>query len=362
MNLPRVAVETPTRLPERNLDVLRAIAVSFVLANHLGILFHPSNVSRSIFNAIGDTGVLFFFVHTSLVLMASLERQDRDAGWVGVFYLRRALRIYPLAIATIVLLLVARVPETMPSIGQHAVASARSMATVISNLLLAQNLVGQPDLLGPFWSLPIEVDMYLLLPLCFLIARRRSALPMVALLAALVAMHALVTAESFPGAWRLTVFHYGPCFFGGVLAYRLLRTRARAALPSWCLLVAIAVAASVELFARSTMENHPVSWIPCLLLGVALPYIGELAPSVVTRVAKTIAKYSYGIYLLHVPVLWFAFDVCRALPLGAQLLVAIVSLVAITWTAYRGVEAPAIELGRRLTHRRLTLAATQPAP
>jgi len=356
------AAQTRTPLPERNLDVLRAFAVTFVLVNHLGILFHPSSVSRTTFNELGDTGVLFFFVHTSLVLMASLERQDRDAGWVGVFYLRRALRIYPLAIATILLLLVAHVPETMPAMRQHVVAGARSVSVVLSNLLLAQNLVGHPDLLGPFWSLPIEVDMYLLLPLCFLAARRTSVTPLVVLLASLVAMHFFVAAETFPGAWRLTVFHYGPCFFGGVLAYRLLRTDARAVLPSWSLFATIGVATSIPLLARSTMENHPPSWVPCLFLGATLPYIGELAPSLLTRGGKTIAKYSYGIYLLHVPVLWFAFDVCRALPLLAQVAVAIGTLVSLVWAAYHAIEAPAIELGRRLTHRRLTLAATQPAP
>ena len=104
------------------------------------------------------------------------------------------------------------------------------------------------------------------------------------------------------------------------------------------------------------------NWIPCLFLGAVLPKIAELAPSTITSVGETIAKYSYGIYLLHVPVFWFAFDACRALPLAAQVAVALVGLVVIPWAAYHTIEQPAIRLGQQLTHRRLTLAATQPAP
>ena len=60
-----------TRLPERGLDVLRAFAVLCVLFDHsVEIVTGPLPwLSR-----IGLTGVLIFFVHTSLVLMASLER------------------------------------------------------------------------------------------------------------------------------------------------------------------------------------------------------------------------------------------------------------------------------------------------
>ena len=364
MTPPSLASASPgaTRLPERNLDVLRAVAVLCVLANHVGLLVHPPASWITLATRIGNAGVQLFFVHTALVLMASLERQTRDRHWITTFYLRRALRIYPLAIAVVALVVAFGIPRLVPVIGVHEPPSNWPPLALLANAALVQNLLDIPDVLGPFWTLPVEVDMYLLLPLCFLVARRPNSRGMLALLVALVAASFVVTATALPGAWRLNVFLYGPCFFGGLLAYHLLRTRARRLRPSWMLAVVLAVTVTAVPTLAAVAPVYVKLWVPCLFLGAALPFVAELAPSVLTAVAHTIATYSYGIYLLHVPIFWFAFDVCRALPLGAQIAVCVAGMFVVPWLAYHVVERPAIELGRQLTSRRLTLAATQPAP
>lgn len=67
---------------------MRSVAVlCVVIAHGLTYLGLPAIAGWS-----GITGVCFFFVHTSLVLMFSLERDPE----VGSFYLRRMFRIYPL--------------------------------------------------------------------------------------------------------------------------------------------------------------------------------------------------------------------------------------------------------------------------
>jgi peptidoglycan/LPS O-acetylase OafA/YrhL len=250
----------------------------------------------------------------------------------------------------------------LPAIGVHAASTPWPTTVVIANVALVQNLLGLNDVLGPLWSLPVEVDMYLLLPFCYVIARRPRSRDLVALFVGFVAAYLIASRPQIPGGWRLNVFQFGPCFFGGVLAYHLLRIRQRSALPSWTLGVVLALAVVAVPLLYPILPADLKNWIPCLFLGAVLPFVAELKPSVITSVGKTIAKYSYGIYLLHVPVFWFAFDVCRALPLTAQSAIALIGLAVITWTAYYTIEQPAIRLGQHLTHRRLTLAATQPAP
>jgi peptidoglycan/LPS O-acetylase OafA/YrhL len=360
-SMPTQTDQRRTTLPERNLDVTRAVAVSCVLTNHIGLLIHPTGALLRLFTQMGEAGVMIFFVHTALVLMASLERQGTERHWVRTFYLRRAFRIYPLAIVTVLLVVIAAVPRVVPVIGVHALATPHPPMQIAANLALVQNLLGIDDVLGPLWTLPVEVDMYLLLPLCYLVARRGTR-DMLLLFAALVAAHVVVASQLVPGTWRLNVLYFAPSFFGGVLAYHLLRTRARAVAPAWTLVLALVATIALRPLMPAGFLPDAVRWLPCILLGLTLPFIAELAPSALTRAGHTVATYSYGIYLLHMPVFWFAFDVCRALPLALQIVIAIIGVVLAPWAAYHLVEEPCIRLGRSLAHRPLTLAATQPAP
>jgi peptidoglycan/LPS O-acetylase OafA/YrhL len=225
----------------------------------------------------------------------------------------------------------------------HAFRAASGVAT-LANMLLVQNIVGLRYLLGPYWSLPLEVQMYLMLPLCFLVARRRSR-DMALLLATLVTAYLVVAFSGIRGVWRLTVFDYGPSFFGGVLAYHLLR-RNRTAVSARVLPFALLGAVALVPLLGTTANTFARAWVPCLLLGLVLPRIAELSESVVTRAAKTIATYSYGIYLLHVPVLWLAFNVGAKLPLALQLGIVAGGLVLFPWLAYHLIEEPGIRLGR----------------
>ena len=91
---------TPMRQPVKdsaNLDFLRAVAVLSVFSAHLSNM--ATSARGDISWHLGQMGVLLFFVHTSFVLMNSLER----LGCAGLhlfssFYVRRFFRIYPLSI------------------------------------------------------------------------------------------------------------------------------------------------------------------------------------------------------------------------------------------------------------------------
>ena len=93
---------------------------------------------------------------------------------------------------------------------------------MLSDLALVQNLTAQHSLLGPTWTLPVELQMYLMLPACFL-AARRGAMAVGSTFIAFIAGYLMVAHPVVPLMSRLTVFAYGPCFLGGVLAYSLMR-------------------------------------------------------------------------------------------------------------------------------------------
>jgi peptidoglycan/LPS O-acetylase OafA/YrhL len=339
-----------TKLPERNLDVLRAVAVLCVLADHVAIAATaPGNVA---WGWLGRAGVLIFFVHTALVLMSSLERSggERD-DWIGRFYLRRAFRIYPLAIFAIFLVIALHAPPYTPHVGLVARYHAPDGETIFANILLAQNLFAKSDIIGVLWTLPIEVQMYLVLPLCFVVASRsvRGVLFLITTSAA-VALAWLMDAP-VPGLWRFTMLIYVPCFLGGVLAYALLRRSNSRQIPpaAWFAGAALLLAAFSAL--RSHYENVWAQWAFCLALGAAIPFGAELSESVVTRAAHIVAKYSYGVYLLHLPLLWIALVAFRGAPIVIQWLIFATSIVVVPWLVFQLIERPGIWLGQRIVRR-----------
>ncbi|MBI3789299.1 MAG: acyltransferase [Gemmatimonadetes bacterium] len=354
-----------TVLPERNLDVLRAIAVLSVFLDHLtGAIGLASDFTRW----LGQSGVLAFFVHTSLVLMASLERDGApDRGhWIRRFYLRRAFRIYPLAWVVIAVVIVLHVPRGSLETTWEPVGWWRALV----NFALVQNLTTQATVLAPLWTLPLELQMYAVLPFAYLVARRPAVAPMAALLvggAALAPVFIWSDGHHVPQIWRATLFLFVPCFLMGVLAFWMLRRRAGRVppLPAWAWIPIILTDIAVTSLAWDTGPRWILRVAFCAALGVAIPFVRDAADGWFTRAAHQVAVYSYGIYLIHLLAIRVGFGVLRAQPMVVQWGAMAVVLVGAVYAAYHLVEKPGIALGQRLAGGRLgapSLESTAPAP
>lgn len=353
-----------TVLPERNLDVLRALAVLCVFSDHLtGAIDLWSEYTRW----VGQAGVLAFFVHTSLVLMASLERDGAPARphWVRRFYVRRAFRIYPLAWVVIAVVLALHVPRGSLETHWEPVSWYRALV----NFALVQNLTTQPTVLAPLWTLPLELQMYAVLPACYLVARRPALLPMLALLVAgiggavffIFGDNVLHLTQLF----RFTLLLFVPCFLMGVWAFWRLRAAPVPRLPWWSwlpLLLALIALAAVPYV-------HGPRWLVrilfCGAIGMLIPMVREAPDGAFTRGAHQVAVYSYGIYLIHLLAIRVGFGVLAGRPAPLQWLAMTVTLVASVVAAYHLVEKPGIALGQRLAAGRrgpAPLEGTAPAP
>ena len=320
----------------------------------------PGNVS---WGWLSRVGVLIFLVHTALVLMGSLERsRDTREGWPARFYVRRAFRIYPLAIASILLVLALRIPAHTPHPGLVARFFPPDTVTLVSNLLLAQNLIGARDVLGVLWTLPIEVQMYFTLPFCFVVARRSVSGVAWLLATGAIAAIAWSAHANVPGLWRLTMLIFVPCFLSGVLAYALLRHSITPRISGGLWFVAVTALLAGFFVTRSHYEQPLPQWAFCLALGLIIPFGREIAESGISRLAHAIAKYSYGIYLLHIPLLWIAFVPFGSAPRSVQWLVFSGLMVTVPWFAFQFIERPGIWLGQRLVQQPMPNATPVGAP
>ena len=145
----------------------------------------------------------------------------------------------------------------------------------------------------------------------------------------------------------ITVGLYAPCFVAGVICY--LRLKSRRPLPFWTFPVTLAaiLAAYMLGYARIGMQAG-LGIIATLALAFAIPAFTPMRARWLRRASHAVAKYSYGIYLFHVPCLWLAFGKLRFLGALGCSVAFVVLTAAVVVTAYHALEAPMIAVGKKL--------------
>jgi peptidoglycan/LPS O-acetylase OafA/YrhL len=326
-----------------NLDVLRSLAISFVVISHLlmdNSVVNPGGYDTHI---LGTLGVMIFFVHTCLVLMFSLDRQANLRGRCPTtisFLVVRAFRIYPLSIVVVVLL---SVIERMHS------GTEPTWFTFLSNILLIQNLTGSPDVTRVLWSLPYEFQMYFFLPALYIWSRHSGKYSSGGIVALWCVFVALVMVF-----WRLgidfSLIKFFPCFLPGVLAF--CQRRSPRSFPPGVLFAYVGAVAFLypSLVGRGANATVP-SWLICLMLGILIPRCREIQSDLVRTVGSVIARYSYGIYLVHDPIRHFSFHYLKGISPFAAWSIFIFGVAGLSYFAYHVIEKPGIELGRAVANR-----------
>src|ERR1700726_4895098 len=136
-----------------NLDFLRSVAVLLVLAQHLSRRMHIEHIAWVPTSSLGFFGVLLFFVHTSLVLMYSMDRSGlQGAPLLRDFYIRRIFRIYPLSVLAICVALALHLGSDVNGVAGLSYAQLPSKLAVLSQFLLLQNLVHVKSIVNVLWS------------------------------------------------------------------------------------------------------------------------------------------------------------------------------------------------------------------
>jgi peptidoglycan/LPS O-acetylase OafA/YrhL len=330
-----------------NLDLLRSIAVLLVVVEHILLAMRLRWIGGWDIAWVGVVGVFMFFVHTCLVLMWSLERSPNVLG----FYIRRFFRIYPLAIAAVLVLVLFHLPTLQTIDGDTFYRAPAAFKNVVVNLLLIQNLGRGGNLLGVMWSLPLEVDMYLLLPFLFFFLRQNFVLWPLLLLWGATAAYAF---SAFP-ADSSTFLVCIPYFLPGAMAYVLFK-KVRTRLPAFLMPVFIALL----LCGFMVRPSWRLGWALTLLLGMGLPFFRQIRAQWLIRASHQVAKYSYGVYLAHPFCIAIGINLLHSFNLAIRLAAIIFPLALIVVIAYHALEKPLIDFGARLVTR-VEVAKTETA-
>ncbi|NLB46864.1 MAG: acyltransferase [Microbacteriaceae bacterium] len=353
------------------LDGLRAIAVSLVLIYHLWPEALPG----------GFLGVDVFFVISGFLITSLLLSEHRIHGRIrlGEFWRRRARRLLP-ALALVILICTSVALVIGGDVLVNIAAQIGGAAAFIANwvyIALGSDYFARdnPELFRNTWSLAIEEQFYLVLPLVLLLALRmrgRATRTLFFTTGAIASATWMVTL-SLNGANPTRVYfgtdsHTFGLLIGVALACALgPRSTDRAVRPVWQQLGLAAATvlglAVLGVLAFTLREGSPESFQGGFQLATLAALISVWAATrdgawigraLDVAPLRWIGARSYGLYLWHWPILVIMLGWAKSSGVadadGAAWLVPIsvlVLTVAATALSYRFVEQPIRRLGIR---------------
>jgi peptidoglycan/LPS O-acetylase OafA/YrhL len=180
-------------LRNRQIDLIRGVAILLVLLNHFNIAYRLNDTSLAgVFgwDAVravarnGNYGVTMFFVVSGYLITSNAERRWAGLANIGVraFYTLRAARILPcllllLAVVNLMAVSGVKIFQNRPQGGELVsfwLANFASLTFWMNVLIGRHGWFNYP--LGVLWSLSVEEVFYLSFPLLCLLLRRKARL------------------------------------------------------------------------------------------------------------------------------------------------------------------------------------------
>ncbi len=366
-----------SRIDKRFTSLRGAAALIVMLAHYQYIGFLPALPA---FKYSGQCGLMVFFFLSSFLLCHSLAS---DPNWAArphlsvlTYSINRIFRIFPLLCVVI-------------GLTYWNGSSFFPPSTTCWEALRLSITLGQAP--GVLWTIPVELTFYLYLPvvLALTLPATRSRLGAAALASAYLAWCVAIAIARHEGAaaspWMTLGFHhYANSFVGGVLLYALL-ANGRIRFPrsaAWVAGIAPLAFVLAMPFWRFALFRHdpwmaemaaPGAWrsyydavfpfAPFVVGGIVYGFLhpSDSALSLAMRVGllRKTGELSFGVYLVHVPIIVLFGSRYGFGPL--QFLAAIAATFAAAALLSALVEKPAIAFGRELGYWLLARRPASPA-
>ncbi len=365
------------------LDVLRFFSFVAVFVFHFAFLEGWTNFDahgilptlRSAFFNSGRFGVDLFFTLSAYLITELLMRERETSVTRSIdlraFYIRRALRIWPLYFAAVGGMFV--VSETcraldlfhaMPTAGPALLVSA---VTFLLNFKIAFNPAFDPGWMRHLWSISVEEQFYLVWPLAARKISRRN-LWTVGLslegLTSVLRLAAVLKGARGPAIWydtflRLDSIACGiliAAFLDGQADCRFLQSRQLPLLAAGAFLwiaAALCPMNNMEATALATMLAFPAAALGSgAFLLAAIGASNSSGRVWNARLFIQGGRISYGLYVYHYPLLMIVFLELRrvlsgfGLLIGQPLLAFVLTVIAAS-ISYRWLETPFLQMKNR---------------
>lgn len=330
------------------IDAIRGLAACAVMLQHS---LYASKLLGDFPNAkltgfiphwleFGETGVVAFFLVSGFVIPLSLEKTAN----FGLFWLHRALRIYPLYITVFIIGLILNGRNTLQN-------SALALKSIGAHLLFVQEYVHVKNLVGGSWTLSLEIVWYIVISGLFLLSlnKRFNILIIGSVVASLASWVVCLSGHHMPMG-RLSMLL---CCVAGLVCYRyeqgdLSRAAFHKLLGVMGSLIVLNLAVGDAIFPA----DHPTSsfgmafdsWSLAAVL-FFVPFATREADFWRHSALAFLGRISYSTYLLHPCALF----ILGLIPIEGVALIActFVLTIPLSVVTYRFIELPAIRFGHR---------------
>jgi peptidoglycan/LPS O-acetylase OafA/YrhL len=307
--------------PERGrilpLDGLRGIAVAVVILFHyLNNQYASANpaelnsIERLLMKAtgLGWAGVNLFFILSGFLIGSILLKNKGSKNFFKVFYTRRFLRIIPVYYVLLVLFIILKntsLYHPTAAMFEYDIPGGYYFL-FLQNFIMSSHGNFGPQVLTPTWSLAVEEQFYLLIPLVVYFFNKRGLQLFIG-----ICLVAAPVCRYFTGNWyaeyTLISSRIDSPVFGFLLAYLLsfdsfktyLRNNMRKV--TWYLTAIVLACGGIYAFTSLGVLNHTILGVifAVVVLKVLFLEDGFLYRVLTSRQLLQLGKYSYCIYLFH---------------------------------------------------------------
>ena len=195
----------------KSLDGIRAIAVLMVLISHavnqpdINLGWLSGTLGESSIRLLGRFGVFLFFVLSGYLITTLLLREKQKTGVIDLkrFWIRRALRIFPIFYAYI-LAIALLIAFAKLLVNPLAIVFAGTYTLNYAFLFTSAPLGDDYPIIGHFWTLAVEEQFYLLFPILISYLSRETAFTAISILVLVTPFITVATYLLLPSSRQFT--------------------------------------------------------------------------------------------------------------------------------------------------------------
>lgn len=366
------------------LQGLRGLAIFFVICYHMIEMIPGLKTSMGLFGQLvtGGQGVDLFFVVSGYVITKSMYRHIDHAGKVNLrdgfrFWIRRACRTLPPALIWLGFVLAIAIYTGWYGPSANNLMHAQATALQYANFFNMQcGASGTCGVFSYYWSLSLEEQFYLFLPIVMLLLNRRQLAFLMlggGLLAAVLLTDVVTVFSRAVDFSRYQPVRTDGLMFGVALALFesnkvfvrvklfLLEHRAFSLLLCLCAhLLLWTRGSALPFFSFTSYISAGTSAAMLVLIGISCKDC-VIPNRVLMKVLAFFGDISFSMYLSHIIIIYSVQNYMGmhgyTLPYGAWYVPYVVSLflviILVSLASHRLIEAPFQKLGRKLSNEKM---------